>query len=152
MFDADNHHIIALLDFDFSCIATAADEFMVFSLSGVPGGKLPGIDSDPFELSLRAAMLAGFSQLAPEGLTDEQRAKWEVAKAWDSELTRSGAARPSTIPQFEKIADIFAFADSLSPWALENEAMRKRKTEAQLLAIREETEREIIAFLDRVGY
>jgi hypothetical protein len=151
LFDASTFRATALLDFDFSHIATTADEFMGFSLTDISGGKLPGPYSDASSLSLRKYMLSGFPDPLPAS-TEDCEVQWEVAKAWDEKMTRSGAAKPSTIPHFEKIADFYWLLDNLCPFVLGSEVMRKRRTEEQLAAARQERERLLARFLDDAGF
>lgn len=146
LFNAATLQITALLDFDFSIVATKADEFMVYSFGNIAGGQLPGLYETGPLLELRDAMLAGFSKFTPvENCSEVQ---WDVAKAWDQELARAGAARPHTIRGFEEIADIYWLQDKISPFVLDNPSMRERKTAEQLKAVREETESLIVRFLD----
>ena len=147
LFNATTLQVTALLDFDFSFVGTVADEFMGFSFANIPGGHLPGPFNNTSELSLRKAMLNGFSN--PLASIDHADVSWELAQAWDKELARAGAARPGTIPQFEDIADIYDLQDKTSPFELDNPMMRKRMTADELQAVRDETESLIVKFLNR---
>ncbi|KKP05608.1 aminoglycoside 3'-phosphotransferase/choline kinase domain protein [Trichoderma harzianum] len=147
LFDANTLQVTALLDFDFSYVATAAEEFFGFSFGNISGGKLPGPFETGANLSLRQAMLSGFR--TPFLNADTSTIQWDVAKAWDKELVRAGAAKPATIPHFEDIADIYWLQDKISPFELDSPVMRRRKTAEQLRSIRNETEEMIVKFLDR---
>lgn len=136
----------ALLDFDFSYIGTVADEFMGFSFGNISGGKLPGPYESASNLNLRNAMLTGFSKSVLNA--DCSEVQWDVAKAWDEELARAGAARPHTISHFEQIADIYWLHDKVCPFELDSPFMRMRKTAEQLKAARDETESLIVRFLE----
>lgn len=136
----------ALLDFDFSYIGTAADEFMLFSFGNMSGGQLPGPLEIGSQLELRNAMLKGFPEKLPT--EDSSDVEWDVAKAWDEALSRADAAKPRTIPSFEAIANIYSFADKLSPFELDNPVMRQRRTAEKLQEIRDKTESLIVRFLD----
>ncbi|KID65406.1 uncharacterized protein G6M90_00g052630 [Metarhizium brunneum] len=146
LFDATTLQVTALLDFDFSYIGTVADEFMGFSFGNISGGKLPGPYESPSNLNLRNAMLRGFSKSCLNA--DCSEVQWDVAKAWDEELARAGAARPHTISHFEQIADIYWLQDKVSPFELDSPFMRMRKTAEQLKAARDETESLIVRFLE----
>lgn len=136
----------ALLDFDFSYIGTAADEFMLYSFGNMSGGQLPGPLEVGSQLELRNAMLKGFPETLPTD--DHSDVEWDVAKAWDEALSRADAAGPRTILNFKDIADIYLFADTLSPFLLDNPGMRARRTAEKLEEIRDETENLIIGYLD----
>lgn len=123
---------------------------MAFSFANIPGGRLPG----PFEsapmLDLREAVLAGFPNPIPV-VADRSEVQWDLAKAWDQELVRAGAARPHTIPRFEEIADVYWLQDKIMPFELDSPIMRKRKTAEKLKAARKETESLIVRFLERTA-
>lgn len=147
LFDANTLQVTALLDFDFSYVATAAEEFFGFSFGNISGGKLPGPFETGANLSLRKAMLFGFKTSFLNA--DASEIQWDVAEAWDKELVRACAAKPATIPHFEDIADIYWLQDEISPFELDSPVMRRRKTAEQLRRIRNETEEMIVKFLDR---
>ncbi|KAL6692400.1 phosphotransferase enzyme family domain-containing protein [Trichoderma pleuroticola] len=149
LFDASTLQVTALLDFDFSYVATAAEEFLGFSFANLSGGKLPGPFETGANLSLRKAMLSGFS--TPSLNENIAEIQWDLAKAWDKELVRAGAAKPATISQFEDIADIYWLQDQTSPFELDSPVMRGRKTAEQLRIIRNDTEKMIFKFLERLN-
>ncbi|PNP49017.1 hypothetical protein THARTR1_10228 [Trichoderma harzianum] len=149
LFDASTLQVTALLDFDFSYVATAAEEFLGFSFANLPGGKLPGPFETGANLSFRKAMLSGFS--TPSLNENNAEIQWDLAKAWDKELVRAGAAKPATISQFEDITDIYWLQDQTSPFELDSLVMRRRKTTEQLRSIRNDTEKMIFKFLERLN-
>jgi len=120
---------------------------MGYSFGNISGGKLPGPFESGSEADLRNAMLTGF-QNTPK-VMDGSEVQWDVAKAWDDELARAGAARPSTISHFEEIADIYWLLDQISPFELDNPMMRKRMTAEQLNETRGKFESLIVKFLER---
>lgn len=101
-------------------------------------------------LDLREAVLAGFPNPIPV-VADRSEVQWDLAKAWDQELVRAGAARPHTIPRFEEIADVYWLQDKIMPFELDSPIMRKRKTAEKLKAARKETESLIVRFLERTA-
>ena len=125
---------------------------MGYSFGNVSGGKLPEPYCSQSELLLRRAMLSGFPDPLPHSPEGDSGIHWDVAKAWDDELARSGAAKPSTIEVFDKIADIYWLLDSLCPFMLANEHMRKRKLEEELKVAREEVESLIMKYLQDSGF
>ncbi|KAK1613535.1 hypothetical protein BDP81DRAFT_336811 [Colletotrichum phormii] len=145
LFDPSTLQVTALLDFDFSYVGTAADEFMGFSFGNICGGTLPGLYEGASQLALRRAMLDGFPETPPE--LDPSEVQWDLAEAWDKELARAGAARPRTISRFKEIANIYGLQDKVSPFELDNPMMRKRMTAEQLKEARRSTEDLIIKFL-----
>ncbi|KAK2051250.1 hypothetical protein LY76DRAFT_610765 [Colletotrichum caudatum] len=52
LFDPSTRQVTALLDFDFSYVGTAADEFIGFSFGNICGGTLPG----PYESASQLAL------------------------------------------------------------------------------------------------
>ncbi|KAK4072900.1 uncharacterized protein Triagg1_5577 [Trichoderma aggressivum f. europaeum] len=149
LFDAGTLKVTALLDFDFSYVSTAAEEFLGFSFGNISGGKLPGPFGTGADLSLRKAMLSSFT--TPFLNTDTSENHWDVTKARGRELVRAGATKPATIPHFEDIADIYWLQDKISPFELDSPVMRRRKTAEQLRSIRNEIEEMIVRFLDRLN-
>lgn len=119
---------------------------MLFSFGNMSGGQLPGPLEIGSQLELRNAMLKGFPEKLPT--EDSSDVEWDVAKAWDEALSRADAAKPRTIPSFEAIANIYSFADKLSPFELDNPVMRQRRTAEKLQEIRDKTESLIVRFLD----
>ncbi len=97
---------------------------MFFSFANIPGGQLPGPFDDGTQLELRNAMLAGFPR-EDSSSRDGSTVQWDVAQAWDEALARAGAARPSTISHFEKIADIYWLADKVSPFELDSPVLEE---------------------------
>jgi hypothetical protein len=146
LFDESTLKVTALLDFDFSYVGTIMEEFMLFSFGNMSGGQLPGPLEVGSQLELRKAMLNGFPSPLP--IEADSDVEWDVAKAWDEALAQAGAAGPRTIPGFERIADTYWFADTLSPYELDNPVMRQRRTAEQLEAIRDKTESLIVRFLE----
>lgn len=145
LFDAASLEVTALLDYDFSYVAMAADEYMGYSFGNIPGGNLPGPYESTPQLHLRNAILTG--DFTPSTTADCSEIQWDEASAWHEALARAGAARPSNISRFKEIADIHWFMDKISPFELDNPMMRKRKTEEQLEAARREAEALIVRFL-----
>ncbi|TDZ19140.1 hypothetical protein Cob_v007914 [Colletotrichum orbiculare MAFF 240422] len=147
LFDPSTLQVTALLDFDFSYVGTAADEFMGFSFGNICGGTLPGpYESAADQLALRQLMLSGFCETPPAGW-ESPETQWDLAEEWDRQLARAGAARPSTISLFEEIANIYWLQDKVSPFQLDNPMMRKHMTEEQQLKARKTTEDLMIKFL-----
>lgn len=120
---------------------------MLFSFGNMSGGQLPGPLEVESQLELRKAMLCGYP--SPLLIQAHSDVEWDVAKAWDETLAQAGAARPQTIPGFERIADTYWFIDILSPYELDNPVMRQRRTEEQLKVIRDKTESLIVRFLEK---
>ncbi|TEA10433.1 hypothetical protein C8034_v009846 [Colletotrichum sidae] len=147
LFDPSTLQVTALLDFDFSYVGTAADEFMGFSFGNICGGTLPGpYESAADQLALRQLMLSGFRETPPAGWESSETQR-DLAEEWDRQLARAGAARPSTISLFEEIANIYWLQDKVSPFQLHNPMMRKRMTEEQQRKARKTTEDLMIKFL-----
>lgn len=139
--------LTALLDFDFSHIATFADEF--FRSLGAGIGQLPSPRESGDFLTLRTAMLAGFPDQLPPANDDVQ---WPSAKAWDDALRASGAKRPSTIENIAALSDLFWLSGQILPFKLCNEVVVRNSSQEQLAARRKTGERLLINFLSDYGY
>ncbi|KAI1630861.1 hypothetical protein F4809DRAFT_659250 [Biscogniauxia mediterranea] len=80
----------------------------------------------------------------PEGLSEDDLRKWEVAKAWDAAITRAKATRPSEIAGIERIQALRDLEDLLCPFALAaSEVMLRRISDEDKAKKKKETEDKI---------
>jgi aminoglycoside phosphotransferase (APT) family kinase protein len=79
--------LTALLDFDFSHIASSADEFSysVFLIHGIPARPFEDAEHE----SIRLAQLDGF--VGKDELPANSEIDWQVARTWDEKLGSLGA-------------------------------------------------------------
>ena len=139
--------LTALLDFDFSHIATFADEF--FRSLGADIGQFPSPRGSGQALALRTAMLTGFPDPLPPSNAVVQ---WPSAKAWDDALRERGAKRPSTITDIAALSDLFWLSGQILPFKLCNEVVVGNSSREQLAERKRSGEELLIKFLDDYGY
>lgn len=78
---------------------------------------------------------------------------WELAQAWEDELQKLDAKRPSTIQGIDKLADVDELLGSLLPWRLTNEDfLRMNRDEDQRSALRRMGEKQLVGLLDHMGF
>lgn len=141
--------LTALLDFDFSHIATFADEFFRSLCADI--GQFPSPRESRELLALRKAMLTGFADPLPP--TDKDGSvQWASAKAWDDALCERNAKRPSTIENIAALSDLFWLSGQILPFRLCNQIVVKNSSQEQLSAMRKTGEELLINFLNDYGY
>ncbi|KAI9788580.1 MAG: hypothetical protein M1816_006829 [Peltula sp. TS41687] len=161
LYDPATGRITALLDYDSASILHPAYEFF-HSFSG-NGGQLTGWlgDKTPRQkeaVALRDAKLTGrFPWPLPAASSDNKEylpaVDWEVAKAWEDELERVDAKRPSTIRGIDKLADVDEVLSSLLPFRLTNEDyLRMNRDEDQRRVVRRLDEGKLVGLLHRMGF
>ncbi|KAK9426611.1 hypothetical protein SUNI508_00138 [Seiridium unicorne] len=101
LFDKDSKRLTALLDFDFASITHPVHEFFT-------------------GLWHQAILSSNFGEV-DNTLSSEYKAKWEVAKAWNSALATRGIIRPSSIQGIEKLEKLNDLEQALCPFQLSNE-------------------------------
>ncbi|KAK2730720.1 hypothetical protein FQN57_004186 [Myotisia sp. PD_48] len=148
LFDPDSGRITALLDYDFSCISHASYEYFCSFLGA--GEPFLGWSEDGEDTKLQQAKLHGFPSPLPP--TNEDGIKWDVAKAWEEELTKVRAKRPRTIIGIEKIADVDMVLRAISPFRLTNSDVLKLQSEEVIMSYREKSEEKIVKLLEHLGY
>ena len=141
--------LTALLDFDFSHVATFADEF--FRSLPIDIGQFPSPRESGELLALRKAMLTGFTEPLPP--TDKNGlVQWSSAKAWDDALREKNAQRPSTIENIAPLSDLFWLSGQILPFKLCNPVVVKNSSQEKLAAWRKSGEDLLISFLNDYGY
>ncbi|KAJ4251519.1 hypothetical protein NW762_011506 [Fusarium torreyae] len=148
LFDPGSGRITGLLDYDFSCVSHPSHELLQ-SLGDVQGQFRNPTGDDTEESTLMKAMLHGFPETLPETTGDVQ---WELAKALEDELAKVGVKRPRTIKGMDKIAEVHAVLQAVLPWRLSNADVLKLQSEEAILNFREDSEKDLIALLDRLGF
>lgn len=145
LYDPITLHLTALLDFDWSHIATIADEYL--QSFGDFGGQLPGPDpSEIDQMRIHEAFLNGFSSPTPH-LSDASMEDWENAKRWDYALSCAGAERPHTMKGISQISGLYWLSEQLCPWLLSNELVISQRDPAELEVGKQEGESKIAKYL-----
>jgi hypothetical protein len=107
-------------------------------------------------MALRNAKLTGqFPSPLPASAASDNGpgVDWELAQAWEDELQKSDAKRPSTIQGMDKVADVDEVLGLLLPWRLTNEDfLRMNPDEGQRIALRRIAERQLVGLLDHLGF
>ncbi|ORY70468.1 uncharacterized protein BCR38DRAFT_107309 [Pseudomassariella vexata] len=159
LYDPVTGHITALLDYDFASIMHPAYEFFR-SFSG-NGGQLTGWLGDTTiqekeSAAIRNAKLSGqFPSPLPAPVPSENGPglDWELAQAWEDELQKLDAKRPSTMQGVDRVANVDEILGALVPWRLANEDfLRMNADEDTIMALRRIGERQLVSLLDHVGF
>ncbi|KAK9320838.1 kinase-like domain-containing protein [Lipomyces orientalis] len=151
LIDPTTLRITGLLDFDFSHIASSADEF--FYSFPLIHGILTGPFENPEQESLRLAQLNGFSGVGetPPALGDSA-IDWEVAKMWEEEMASAGVQRPSDIKGIEELAALYWFLMDICPPYFEMQRWLARRTPEQLEKAKVNAESGLKKYLERWGF
>ncbi|KAF9895098.1 hypothetical protein FE257_004727 [Aspergillus nanangensis] len=158
LYDPTTLRLTAILDYGMSHIAIPAVEYL-YSFGGISG--MLGAPFDPETDRLRQEILAGFPSAVPESKPMRQGPamfgsgrdiQWGLAKAWDEELARVGALRPSTISQADALARVHWFIQDLAPWHLFDADVLAIRTTEQLQEARAEAETALGMYLESWGY
>ncbi|KAI0512992.1 hypothetical protein F5B22DRAFT_648088 [Xylaria bambusicola] len=94
-----------------------------------------------------------FRSFSTTGGSDSTGVDWEVAQAWEDELRKQDAKRPSSIQGVEKIADINELLGCLKSWTLTNQDyLRLNPEEDHKWNVRRRSEKQLIGLLDHMGF
>lgn len=96
LFDPTSNRLTAILDFDFTHIATPANEYF-YSFPSIHGLLIGPLEGEEYE-ALRQAQLNGFitpAFIPTEG--KESEINWEVAKMWYEEIEKEGVLYPANL-------------------------------------------------------
>lgn len=147
LFDPETLQVTALLDYDFTHIASTADEFFYSFMDF--HGLVPGPSEDPQMESLRLAQLNGFSDT---NLGKIAGIDWKLAKMWQAAMKRAHVKTPVDIEDIGELATIYWFLlDVCPPYFLLPRWLKKR-TEQQRLAIKRTIERNLDKYLKQWGF
>jgi hypothetical protein len=145
LFDKGTKKITAVLDFDYSYVSNPSDEFM--SLLSDLGCNITHADN-----KINAAILSGDFTTPPANLDEESTKKWEVAKAWNTAMKKSGVVSPSAIKGVDKIRDMERLQRLLCPWQLGSEFMLKQMDDEKKAELRAKTEADLVKWLEKHGF
>ncbi|KAI9816070.1 MAG: hypothetical protein M1832_005153 [Thelocarpon impressellum] len=148
--DPGTRRLTAVLDFDWAQVSGIGEEFLR-SLGDIQG-QLPGrLAEDEDQVLLRQALLNGFEPPVPS-LPSTFLSAWTIAEAWDAELARCDAQRPSTIRGMAGLSELKWLSDNLCPFLLFNETIAAQRNEEQQANDRDRTEGLLSRFLRHHGY
>ncbi|KAJ5593541.1 hypothetical protein N7537_010445 [Penicillium hordei] len=152
LFDASSGRITALIDYELSCITHPSYEFFR-SFDGF-GGRIRGcsVIEGRKEMSLDEAMLHGFPDPLPDCKDGDEFEEWELAKAWEDELERTGCKRPIMMPGIDKVANVYALLRSILPWRVTNADIVARQSDEVIRECQSENEVVVIQILEHSGF
>lgn len=128
LFDPETHRITGLLDFAFSHIASAADEYF-YSFEKIQGLLFPPGVND----TLRHNILHGFDETATGSAG--------IAFLRDKEFSQAGVQRPvDLMPGIEPLSRLYWFIQNISPGLFFLPRSRARMGPAKTNAVRSHTE------------
>ncbi|OAA64208.1 Aminoglycoside phosphotransferase [Niveomyces insectorum RCEF 264] len=148
LFESESARITALLDFDFASVTHPCHEFFG-GFSDIGGGIR--FEDKGCQFLAQPVLSGNFGQV-PEGLSEEQLDKWEVAKAWDAALATRGAIRPSSIAGLDRLEDLRVMADMICPRMLSHEMMLKRAPRDVQEKQRQEIQVKLLRLLEKYGF
>ncbi|KAK4442929.1 kinase-like domain-containing protein [Podospora aff. communis PSN243] len=162
LFDPPTNTITALIDFDFSHVASQADEYF-YSLDTLHSLVFPPTIDDPSMVSLRNALLHGFPQnpavLVPTGAaskegdeSDDSAVDWQLAAAADEAFADAGVKRPSEMPGIDELSVLYWFIQDVSPPLFFLKRWRSRASPEKVEMIRAGTQANLEQSLERWGY
>ncbi|KAI5206126.1 hypothetical protein E4T39_02604 [Aureobasidium subglaciale] len=131
------HQITGLLDFDFSHIASEADEFFYsfMDFGGLVTGPFEGGD---FE-RLRNYQIHGFPDLTSSEDIENGPVDWNAARLWQAAQQKHNVHGPADIERITELADIYWFLMDVCPpffnmprWLAKRTEEQKQATKAAI--------------------
>lgn len=156
LIDPDTLQITALLDFDFSHVSFAAEEFL-YSFMFIHGLLVGPIEEDEY-IALRKAQLLGFQEDidAPQREGDKEQGQgsidWKLAQAWDEELAKLDIQRPSTIKGIDEVSALHWFLQEICPPYFDMKRWLTSQTPEQQDKRRMEVKSTVERYLERWGF
>lgn len=139
LFDPETLQLTALLDYDFTHIASLNDEFFYSFMD------FHGIVSGPFETGelqqLRLARLSRFKPGSYEQPADVADVDWATARMWQEAMDEARVKSPADLANVGELASIYWFLlDVCPPYFLLPRWLGRRTKEQQFEAKREVAE------------
>ncbi|KAH8682091.1 hypothetical protein BX600DRAFT_505710 [Xylariales sp. PMI_506] len=143
LFDPETYQITALVDFSFSHVASAADEYF-YSFNSIQGLLVPPGSSD----LLRDSLLHGFKATAKKrralGVGD-----WETPEIREDEFAKAGVLRVTDMmPGIEPLSVLYWFIQNISPGLFFMPKVRAKMTPARAGVMRSQTVLDLEKYLD----
>lgn len=150
LFDPETLQLTALLDYDFTHIASLSDEFFYsfIDFHGIVPGPL-----ETGELQqLRLAQLGRFAPGCYQQPANAAEIDWETANLWQKALEKAGAKSLADLEGIGELAAIYWFLlDVCPPYFLLPRWLAKRNKE-QRLAAKQEVAENLDRYLSRWGF
>ncbi|THW10700.1 hypothetical protein D6D24_07733 [Aureobasidium pullulans] len=150
LIDPGTLQITGLLDFDFSHIASPADEYFYSFPSFC--GLVPGPFEDEDLQLLRRYQTEGFPSTPSAQEATSKSVDWTVARLWQAALEKHNVASPKDIENSTELADIYWFLLDVCPPFFNLPRWLARKTEEQKLAAKKAIGVNLDSFLRRWDY
>ncbi|THY01482.1 hypothetical protein D6D01_10358 [Aureobasidium pullulans] len=150
LIDTDTLQITGLLDFDFSHIASPADEYFYSFPSFC--GLVPGPFEDEDLQLLRRYQTEGFPSSPSAQEARSQSVDWTVARLWQVALKKHNVASPKDIDNITELADVYWFLLDVCPPFLNLPRWLARRTDEQKFAAKNEIGENLNKYLQRWGY
>ncbi|KAI4854357.1 hypothetical protein E4T44_00230 [Aureobasidium sp. EXF-8845] len=150
LIDPETHRITGLLDFDFSHIASQADEFFYsfMEFSGLVPGPFEGGDLE----RLRDYQIHGFPDLAAFEEVEDTMVDWNMARLWHVAQRKHGVNGPADIGRISELADIYWFLLGVCPPFFSMPKWLAKRTEEQKQATKAAIGKSLGKYLDKWGY
>ncbi|KAJ5711572.1 hypothetical protein N7488_005728 [Penicillium malachiteum] len=154
LFDPETLKVTALLDYDFTQIASPADEYFYsfMQFHGLVIGPLELGDAGAEMESLRLALLNGFKDKSSYDAAAEGHIDWKTAEMWQSAMERAHVKSPADIEGIGELGAIYWFLLDVSPpWFLLPKWLAKR-TDEEKQTQKMEIQGNLGKYLERWGY
>ncbi|THY96824.1 hypothetical protein D6C95_05086 [Aureobasidium pullulans] len=150
LIDPGTLQITGLLDFDFSHIASPADEYFYSFPSFC--GLVPGpFEDDDLQL-LRRYQTEGFPITPSAQEATSHSVDYTVARLWQAALEKHHVASPKDIDNITELADIYWFLLDVCPPFFNLPRWLARKTDEQKLAAKKAIGENLAKYLQRWDY
>ncbi|KAJ5699195.1 hypothetical protein N7493_012103 [Penicillium malachiteum] len=150
LFDPETLKVTALLDYDFTQIASPADEYFYSFLQfhGLVIGPLEDAEME----NLRLALLNGFKDKSLYDAAAEGHIDWKTAEMWQSAMKKATVKSPADIEGIGELGAICWFLLDVSPpWFLLPKWLAKR-TEEEKQTQKMKIQGNLDKYLARWGY
>lgn len=150
LFDNNTNRITALLDWDFSHVASAADEYF-YSFQSIHSLVAPTTGETSLD-KLRECLLRGFADAKVEPKFEDM-VHWDVAAQTNQAFAEAGVQRPVDLaPGIELLSEMYWFIQNLSPGAFFLPKFRARNGPEKIAAMRSDFQEGLAHTLSRWGY
>jgi len=150
LFDIESNRLTALLDFDFSHVATLADEYF-YSMASL-GHLILGPLENGVEQRLVNCLLGRWKESLPAAGEDMGWVPWEIMQMLSEEFARAGVLRPQDIKGIGELAAVKWFLEDVFPPYFASPKWLQKRTPEKIESIRMDKETKIRGYLTRWGY
>ncbi|KAH0286073.1 hypothetical protein M436DRAFT_60238 [Aureobasidium namibiae CBS 147.97] len=150
LIDPETHQITGLLDFDFSHVASEADEFFYSFMDF--GGLVPcPFEGDELD-RLREYQIQGFPDSTPLGKVEDPPIDLDMARLWQATLRKHHVHGPTDIKRIAELADIYWFLIDVCPPFFNMPRWLAKRTDEQKQAVKVAIGKNLEKYLSRWGY